>query len=569
VQDQHRANGQQLFACFVDFKKAYDTVPRAKLWAKLQARGLGGSWLRSVQALYADVPMSVRTASGLTPCFQARLGLKQGCPLSPTLFGLYIDDFEAEVLAAAQRGEQLDLPAFEGSGSQVPPLLYADDMTLLATSAEGLQQQLNLLQRYCEQWGLTVNTVKTKLLLMSGQRTQQAALQAAQQAGLTFGGSPIEAVTSFKYLGITFHASTCLAGAAAPARTKAALHNSRARCAALGIEAPRVQLRLFSTLVDSVLSYGAEVWGVQLAAKAAAGIGSTGCEAERLHLSFLRQLLGVRQGTPSAVVLAETGEQPLWARWVLRAVRLWNKALAVEEGSLLRQAAFASVGLAAAEGSRQAARQPWAQQLAAAMAAVGMQLDLANPRPVSVAAVRSSCQQRQLQMLQTAASRPGASKLQHYTEGICGGKLDTASLAVPAAYLLAVRERCRRQALAQWVTGSFWGREETGRWEKLPREQRLCPHCGGGIETVEHMVFHCPLYAPLRSRFSDLFDPPPPTLHAFFQQPAPRLASFAAACYRLWQIATDTLTSPLPPAQSDPHLTTTLHLHPPFTPPLV
>ncbi|PRW60217.1 expressed protein isoform B [Chlorella sorokiniana] len=44
---------------------------------------------------------------------------------------------------------------------------------------------------------------------------------------------------------------------------------------------------------------------------AAGGNGSTGCAAERLHLSFLRHMLGVRQGTPNAVVLAETGERPL------------------------------------------------------------------------------------------------------------------------------------------------------------------------------------------------------------------------------------------------------------------
>ena len=232
----------------------------------------------------------------------------------------------------------------------MPPLLYADDMALLATSAAGLQRQLDLLQRYCQQWGLTVNTVKTKLLLMSGKHTQPAAQQAAEEAGLTFDGQPLAAVTSFKYLGIVFHASTCQAGAAAPARTKAAwaaLHNSRARCAALGIEAARVQLRLFSTMVDPVLSYGAEVWGMQLAAKAAASGGSTGCAAERLHMSFLRCLLGVRQGTPNAVVLAETGERPLWVRWLLRATRLWNRALAAEDDCLLRQAVTASAALAA------------------------------------------------------------------------------------------------------------------------------------------------------------------------------------------------------------------------------
>ena len=545
LQDQYRRSGQQLWACFVDFKKAYDTVPRTRLWTKLQARGLGGSWLRAVQALYADVPMSVRTADGLSPCFQARLGLKQGCPLSPTLFGLYIDDFEAEVMAAADRGEQLDLPAL--AGGLVPPLLYADDMTLLATSPAGLQRQLNLLQRYCKRWGLTVNTGKTKLILLSGQRTQQAAQQAAEQAGLTFAGQQLETVTSFKYLGITFHASTCLSGAAAPARTKAAwaaLHNSRARCAALGIEAPRVQLRLFSALVDSVLSYGSEVWGMQLAARAAAGSGSTGCAAEKLHLSFLRNLLGVRQSTPNAVVLIETGERPLWARWLQRAARLWNRALATEPGSLVRRALLASTALATTPCSHQPARQSWAQQLAAGLAAAGVQLDLANPRPVSMAVVRQGCQQRQLQQLQAAAAREGATKLQHCTEAVWGGKLDASSLGTPAAYLTHVRERCRREALAQWRTGSHWGAEETGRWLHLPREMRLCPHCCGGIETVEHMIFHCPLYDSLRTRFSDLFENRPMCLHAFLQQPAARLASFAAACRRVWQAATDSPANP-------------------------
>ena len=550
-QYQCRTNGQQLWACFVDFKKAYDTVPRSRLWSKLRERGLGGSWLRAVQALYADVPMSVRTADGLSPCFQAQLGLKQGCPLSPTLFGLYIDDFEAEVRAAAQRGEELDLPVL-GSGGAAPPLLYADDMVLLATSADGLQRQLNLLQRYCQQWGLTVITVKTKLLLLSGQRTQQAAQQAAEQAGLTFAEQPLEAVTSFKYLGITFHASTCLAGAAAPGRAKAAwaaLHNSRARCAALGVEAAHVHLRLFSSLVDSVLSYGAEVWGLQLAAKAATTGGSTGCAAERLHLAFLRNLLGVRQGTPSLVVLAETGERPLWARWLLRAARLWNRLLAAGDGNLARQALLASAALAAAPGSRQPARQPWAQLLAVGLEAAGVQLDLCNPQPVSLAALREGCQARQLQQLQEAASRPGASKLQHYVTGVQGSQLKAASLWKPAAYLTGVRERRRREALAQWVTGSHWGAEETGRWVHLPREQRLCPHCGDGTETVAHMVFHCPLYAAVRTRFSTLFEPAHSTLHAFFQQSPPHLASFAAACRRLWQEANSAVgnTSPMSP----------------------
>jgi len=86
----------------------------------------------------------------------------------------------------------------------------------------------------------------------------------AEAAGLRFGGQPLAVVVSFKYFGIVFHSSTCLAGCAAAARAllaRKAMHDCRARCAELGIEAAPVQLQLFSTMVDSVLSHGAEVWG--------------------------------------------------------------------------------------------------------------------------------------------------------------------------------------------------------------------------------------------------------------------------------------------------------------------
>ena len=113
-----------------------------------------------------------------------------------------------------------------------------------------------------------------------------------------------------------------------------------------------------------------------------------------------------------------------------------------------------------------------------------------------------------------AAERSGATKVQHCVFGVRGGSIDAASLGRPAAYLLGVREGSRRRALAQWRTGSFWGLEETGRWQQLPREERPCPHCQGGIETVAHMIFDCPLYDTLRLHFSDLFSEPT-TLQAF------------------------------------------------------
>ncbi|KAI3432723.1 hypothetical protein D9Q98_004265 [Chlorella vulgaris] len=150
------------------------------------------------------------------------------------------------------------------------------------------------------------------------------------------------------------------------------MHSCDAQCATPGVEAAPLRLRLFSTMVGAVLSYGSEVWGMQLAAASAAGKTSStaGSKAERLHLAHLRRLLGARQGTPTIMVLAEAGERPLRQRWLLLAVKLRN--FTVQQ----------SIALAVAPGRRIPARQPWAQQLAAALAAMGVHLDLHQPQPV-------------------------------------------------------------------------------------------------------------------------------------------------------------------------------------------
>ena len=114
-----RSQRRPLFACFVDFQKAYDTIPRARLWRKLERLGVHARMLRAIQALYADVPMLVRGAPEGSVPFQSRLGLKQGCPLSPLLFGLYVDDYEGGLLADADSN---DLPRL-GDRAVPPPLL--------------------------------------------------------------------------------------------------------------------------------------------------------------------------------------------------------------------------------------------------------------------------------------------------------------------------------------------------------------------------------------------------------------------------------------------------------------
>jgi len=83
--------------------------------------------------MYAHDSAAVRTSEGLSEIFRCLMGVKQGCPLSPTLFGLYVDGLEKHLLETAG----IDAP--ELGGILAPLLLYADDLILMSTSPEGLQ----------------------------------------------------------------------------------------------------------------------------------------------------------------------------------------------------------------------------------------------------------------------------------------------------------------------------------------------------------------------------------------------------------------------------------------------
>ena len=75
-------NGK-LYAAFIDFKKAYDTVNRAKLLNKLKEIGVSGIFLRNIKALYSKTEYQIKLKNRVLEAISSNLGLKQGCPLSP------------------------------------------------------------------------------------------------------------------------------------------------------------------------------------------------------------------------------------------------------------------------------------------------------------------------------------------------------------------------------------------------------------------------------------------------------------------------------------------------------
>jgi hypothetical protein len=121
---------------------------------------------------------------------KCNIGVKQGFPLSPTLFGIYIDKLERCLEKAGCVGTIL-------ARIVIILLLYADDIVLMARCPFDLNKQLRILKDLCSNMGMIVNTDKTKVMIIKSKKNTYA--------NFIYDNSKLEEVTSYKYLGIDIH----------------------------------------------------------------------------------------------------------------------------------------------------------------------------------------------------------------------------------------------------------------------------------------------------------------------------------------------------------------------------
>ena len=130
--------GESTFCSFIDLEKAFDWLNRDLLLWKLLANDIDGKMYFAIRSLLNNTLSSIKLANNVsTAYFNVTSGVKQGDPLSPTLFSLFINDLVSELKTS---GLTLNIDNYE-----INSLLYADDMVLLAKNEGDLQILLLIL----------------------------------------------------------------------------------------------------------------------------------------------------------------------------------------------------------------------------------------------------------------------------------------------------------------------------------------------------------------------------------------------------------------------------------------
>uniref|UniRef100_A0A8C5HIH4 Reverse transcriptase domain-containing protein n=1 Tax=Gouania willdenowi TaxID=441366 RepID=A0A8C5HIH4_GOUWI len=259
---------QPVHMCFVDLEKAFDRVPRGFLWGVLREYGVSNLLIGAVRSLYDRSQSLVRIAGSKSKSFPVRVGLRQGCPLSPILFITFMDRI-------SRRSQGVEGVRF--GGLSIASLLFADDVVLLAPTYRDLQLSLDRFAAECEVAGMRISTSKSESMALNRKKVECL---------LRVGDEVLPQVEEFKYLGVLFTSEGRMEreidrriGAASAVMRS--LHQSVIVKRELSQKA---KLSIYRSVYVPTLTYGHDLWVMT---------ERTRSRVQAAEMSFLRRVAGL------------------------------------------------------------------------------------------------------------------------------------------------------------------------------------------------------------------------------------------------------------------------------------
>ena len=142
------AKGEYVDIFYLDFQKAFDTVPHYRLIEKLKSYGICGTVLDVIADFLSKRTFSVLVGNASSDRYDVTSGIPQGSVLGPLLFVLYINDLPDHILNHVS--------------------LFADDLKMYGSSSkrDTLQADLDELAAWQDTWLLRFNTTDGKCKVM-------------------------------------------------------------------------------------------------------------------------------------------------------------------------------------------------------------------------------------------------------------------------------------------------------------------------------------------------------------------------------------------------------------------
>ena len=236
---------KRLYACFFDFKKAFDLVDRSLLLTKLQLLGIPNAFCSVLFHILSNLKLHVRNDSTVSEPFTTLNGVPQGDALSPLLFSLFTSDMPLHFAHKAPHINNI----------KVPYILFADDLVLLAESKSELQTAVDSVSNYCKDFNISINVTKTKYMVFHKGRLPTG------DSSITLSGNILTNCNNFCYLGFNFTTQLSF--------SKHAIAVSKKADAKIGILFSKLKLHqlplplvleVFRVYILPMFTYGLFIW---------------------------------------------------------------------------------------------------------------------------------------------------------------------------------------------------------------------------------------------------------------------------------------------------------------------
>ncbi len=464
------------FTAFIDFSKAYDRIDRNLLWHKLSRIGISGNMSSSLKSLYENVQCTVRINGHKTEWFEVGAGLKQGCILSPLLFNLFINDlvYGMKLLNCGVMCGNISLSV----------LLYADDIVLISDKEEHLQCMLSYLAEWCNEWGLSINFNKSKVMHFRREGTPKT------ECNFRCGDSTVDLVDQYKYLGLilTEHLDFQRMAKVVSQSASRALGLLISKDKAAGGMPFECFSKCFECIVQATIDYGSSVWGTN----------DYSC-IDAVQNRACRYFLGLGKYAPNNAVSGDMGWSTSHHKQWICVTRKWLRLLVMDDTLLTKQ-----IFTACSQQANSRCRS-WFHRVHKFLIDIDHEYvyrgEIVNVR-LTISSIdmklKSMHETQWRQKLMTNVARHGAqhggNKLRTYRTFKQDYKTEP--------YVHIITQKKYRSAYAKFRCGVAPIKIETCRYglNRVPVADRLCETCNE-VEDEFHVIMQCSLYSDIRVEY--------------------------------------------------------------------
>jgi hypothetical protein len=285
--------------------------------------------------MFGDSSYAVKTSPSTRTNFcRSSSGIFQGCVWSRLIFILFIDAISDELRSVDSHSPKL-------AERIIRHLLWADDLVLISKTILGLQRLLDTVKRFCDYWGLEVNTDKTNILVFG------RGVRLAREEVWFYDGKKLNVQYTTRYLGFYFSSNNRWAQHRKIMVEKA----NRALYAITEFLFKNRNLPvkffkyLFSTAIEPILLYGSEIWSVFPKQNTNPSYVPFHTEVDIPLLKFLRLALGVPKHTATSAVLLETGSIRTSCKALSRAIDYWVRLQRLPESHIMKHCLAEQISL--------------------------------------------------------------------------------------------------------------------------------------------------------------------------------------------------------------------------------